>query len=135
MENGFMLWDLKGDLVSKQNQPRFTAFAWRPRPRILLSRQQVKEIKKNMKTLAVKYEVEDAQSMEQTNSNASESKKKMMEEWVLYRVKTQTALEAKAKLRESILKISAVTSESDSKIVQEWIEDEVIEETEEELKE
>lgn len=137
MENGFMLWDLKGDLVSKQNQPRFTAFAWRPRPRTLLNRQQVKEIKKNMKTLALKYEAEDAQSMEQTNSNATESKKKMMEEWVLYRVKCQAALETKAKLRESILRTSAnsAAADHDSKIVQEWIEDEVIEETEEEIKE
>ena len=139
MENGFMLWDLKGDLVSKQNQPRFTAFSWRPRPRTLLSRQQVKEIKKNMKTLALKYEAEDAQTTEQTNSNVSESKKKMMEEWVLYRVKAQAALESKAKLRESILRTcsSSATnsSEQDSKIVQEWIEDEVIEEVEEEIKE
>ena len=135
MENGFMLWDLKGDLVSKQNQPRFTAFAWRPRPRTLLSRQQVKEIKKNMKTLALKYEAEDAQSMEQTNTNASESKKKMMEEWVLYRVKAQAALEAKSKLRENILKVNGVAGEADAKIVQEWIEDEVIEVIEEEIKE
>lgn len=134
MENGFMLWDLKGDLVSKQNQPRFTAFAWRPRPRSLLSRPQIKEIKKNMKTLSLKYEAEDAQTMEQSTSNASESKKKLMEEWVLYRVKCQAALETKTKLRESILKKGA-HPEGDVKIVQEWIEDEVIEEIEEEIKE
>ena len=135
MENGFMLWDFKGDLISKQNQPRFTAFAWRPRPRSLLTKSQIKEIKKNLKTLAAKYEAEDAQSQEQSNTTATESKKKTMEEWVLYRVKCQTALESKSKLRESILKQSTTPVSSPAKIVQEWIEDEVIEEIEEEIKE
>ena len=136
MENGFMLWDFKGDLISKQNQPRFTAFAWRPRPRSLLSKSQIKEIKKNMKTLAAKYEAEDAQSQEASNTSATESKKKMMEEWVMYRVKCQAALESKSKLRETILKnLNSSASAADVKVVQEWIEDEVIEEIEEEIKE
>lgn len=136
-ENGFMLWDLKGDLVSKQNQPRFTAFAWRPRPKTLLSRTQVKEVKRNLKTLALKYESEDAQNQQQSTTNASETKKKMMEEWVMYRVKTQSALESKSKLRETILRNAIVhgNENHDSKIVQEWIEDEVIEVVEEEIKE
>ena len=57
-----------------------------------------------MKTLAAKYEAEDAQSQEASNTSATESKKKMMEEWVMYRVKCQAALESKSKLRETILK-------------------------------
>lgn len=136
MENGFMLWDFKGDLISKQNQPRFTAFAWRPRPRSLLTRAQIKEIKRNLKTLSAKYEAEDAQIQAQSSTNASESKKKTMEEWVLYRVKTQVLLESKAKLRESIMgKTGKAVTSAASTSVQEWIEDEVVEEIEEELKE
>lgn len=138
MENGFMLWDFKGDLISRQNQPRFTAFSWRPRPRTLLSKSQIKEIKKNMKVLSAKYESEDAKSQEQSNTSATESKKKILEEWVLYRVKSQAILESKTKLRDSILKNNSCNhsaSSHDSKIVQEWVDDEVIEEISEEIKE
>lgn len=139
IDNGFMLWDFKGDLISKQNQPRFTAFAWRPRPRTLLSKPQIKEIKKNMKTLSARYESEDAQSQEQSTASASETRKRTLEEWVLYRVKCQAALEAKSKQREAILRTASAHAAAggahDTKIVQEWIEDEVIEEVSEEIKE
>ena len=135
MENGFMLWDFKGDLISKQNQPRFTAFSWRPRPRSLLSRQQIKEVKRNLKTLSIKYEIEDAQNQAESSTNASESKKKTLEEWVMYRVKCQTALESKSKLRESITgkDKSNVSIAGAVTAIQEWIEDEVVEEIEKEI--
>ena len=130
-DNGFMIWDFKGDLISRQSQPRFTAFSWRPRPRSLLSRAQIKEVKRNLKTLASKYEIEDAAKQEQTSLNASEKKKKAMDEWILYRVKCQAIYESKNKLRDSLL--TKKISSPDSKIVQEWVEDEVIEEITEEL--
>lgn len=134
MENGFMLWDFKGDLISKQNQPRFTAFVWRPRPQTLLSRAQIKEVKRNLKTLSIKFEEEDARSQQQSHTNVTESKKKTLEEWVMYRLKCQNALDAKSKQRETILKSNAAHSNSnntDIRTVQELVEDEVIETIEE----
>ena len=96
-----------------------------------MSRAQIKEVKRNLKTLASKYEIEDAAKQEQTSLNASEKKKKAMDEWILYRVKCQAIYESKNKLRDSLL--TKKISSPDSKIVQEWVEDEVIEEITEEL--
>ena len=88
-----------------------------------------------MKTLSIKYEIEDAQNQAESSTNASESKKKTLEEWVMYRVKCQTALESKSKLRESITgkDKSNVSIAGAVTAIQEWIEDEVVEEIEKEI--
>jgi translation initiation factor 3 subunit B len=126
MENGYILWDFKGDLVSKQAQARFTAFYWRPRPATLLSRAALKDVKKNLKSLSARYEAQDAATHAQSSSSASASRKKMLDDWVLYRVKSSTLLAAKAKLRESLQ--SAKKPETATRVVQEWVEDGLIEE-------
>lgn len=132
MENGFMLWDFKGELVSKQSQPRFTHFSWRPRPPTLLPKAQIKDVRKNLKTYAARFEEEDARTQHQSHTDVTENKRKMLEEWVMYRVKCQTALDGKTKLRESIVAAGGRNARSsESKIVQEWIEDEVVETVEE----
>jgi translation initiation factor 3 subunit B len=129
MENGFMLWDFRGELVTKQMQPRFTAFAWRPRPASLLSKDQVRDIRKNLKTLSVRFEQEDTANQQQSSTDTTESKKKVLEEWVIYRMKCQEALAGRAKQRQPVAVTAAPVGES--KIVQEWIEDEVLENLEE----
>lgn len=138
MENGFMLWDFRGELVAKQMQPRFTAFAWRPRPPSPLSKEQLRDIRKNLKTLAVRFEQEDAASQQQSTTDTTELKKRLLEEWVIYRMKCQEAYEARAKQRQALCPAvaaaaaeGAATAATESKIVQEWVEDEVLEVLEE----
>ncbi len=131
MENGFMVWDFRGELVAKQMQPRFTAFAWRPRPPSPLSKDQLKEVRKNLKALSLRFEQEDTANQQQSNTDTTESKKKSLEEWVIYRMKCQEAFAAKAKLRQTLDKTVANSHQGDTKIVQEWVEDEVLESLEE----
>jgi translation initiation factor 3 subunit B len=134
IENGYALWDFKGDLIAKANQPRFTGFSWRPRPPSLLSRERVREIRRNLRAYSERFEAEDAANQAQATTDSSEGKRKALDEWVLYRVRCQQAYDARARLRESVIgrrESQSASATGATKIVQEWQEDAVVETVEE----
>ena len=59
-DTGFMMWTCTGTLLTRQMIPGYKTFLWRPRPESLLSKEEKKAIRKNLKEYSREFDVEDA---------------------------------------------------------------------------
>lgn len=126
-DTGYCIWDTKGDLITKQNQPRFATFLWRPRPPTLLSGQKLKEIKKNLRTYASVFEEDDLRALSLESNDIAITRSLAIKEWNNFRRRCmERAASLKAK-REAI--VGTVSDDTPATIAEEWIE-EIVEESE-----
>eukprot|EP00771_Trimastix_marina_P000760 gnl/Trimastix_PCT/179.p1 GENE.gnl/Trimastix_PCT/179~~gnl/Trimastix_PCT/179.p1 ORF type:complete len:633 (+),score=177.66 gnl/Trimastix_PCT/179:40-1899(+) len=58
-DQGYRIFNSRGDTLVSQLKEYFTMFAWRPRPPSVLTAQEVKAVKKNLNTYMRRYEEED----------------------------------------------------------------------------
>jgi len=81
MENGYMVWNFQGKELYAKKMDQFCLFKWRPRPKSILTKQQVKQIQSNIKDYAKKFQETDA--LRHTQVSAVEQKKlfDMLSEW------------------------------------------------------
>ncbi|KNC50002.1 eukaryotic translation initiation factor 3 subunit B [Thecamonas trahens ATCC 50062] len=56
IENGYTLWNFAGQQLRRVLKEKFYQFLWRPRPKSLLSKSQVKKIKKNLRHKSIEYD-------------------------------------------------------------------------------
>merc|ERR1711978_378502 len=61
VDNAYWLWNFQGKILKRSSVEKFCQLVWRPRPPTLLSKEQIKEIKKNLKKYSVKFNQKDAQ--------------------------------------------------------------------------
>ena len=59
LENGYALWTFQGTQLVKTQKTNFYQFLWRPRPRSLLSAEEVSEVYKNLKSYIARYKESD----------------------------------------------------------------------------
>uniref|UniRef100_A0A452QBU0 Eukaryotic translation initiation factor 3 subunit B n=1 Tax=Ursus americanus TaxID=9643 RepID=A0A452QBU0_URSAM len=59
VDNAYWLWTFQGRLLQKNNKDRFCQLLWRPRPPTLLSQDQIKQIKKDLKKYSKIFEQKD----------------------------------------------------------------------------
>ncbi|KAG8733657.1 Translation initiation factor 3 subunit b [Ceratobasidium sp. 414] len=122
-EHGWSLWDFKGQEMIKVPAEKFKQFLWRPRPRTLLSRQQQKEIKKNLKEYSRTFDEIDAAEESHADKELVAQRRRSLDEWNAWRKKIRPeAVERMAKLGRKVGKAAEEKEE-----IEEWLE-EVIEE-------
>ena len=92
LENGYAIWDFKGQEVQKQLLDRFKQFLWRPRPATLLSKQRQREIRKNLKEYSRQFDEEDAAEESNVSAELIALRKRLVEEWNAYRAKCRREL-------------------------------------------
>ncbi|KAI8981006.1 eukaryotic translation initiation factor eIF2A-domain-containing protein [Pilobolus umbonatus] len=126
-DHGFCLWDFKGQLLFKQNIENFKQLLWRPAPPSMLSAEEKKKIKKNLRQYTKLFDEEDLALGDATAAKLHAERRKAMEEWYGWRKTVERQLDEERKALGRELK---VTDEGKSETVEEWVE-EVIEETEE----
>lgn len=95
MENGFALWDFRGQEQQRQLVDRFKQFAWRPRPRTLLTKEQQKTIRKNLKEYSRQFEEEDAAQESNVSAELIQARKRAINEWNAWRARIKTEMPAK----------------------------------------
>ena len=85
LENGYAIWDFKGQELQKQILDRFKQFLWRPRPRSLLTKEQQRQIRRTLREYSRVFEEEDA--AEETNVSAEliAHRKRLVDEWNTWR--------------------------------------------------
>ena len=129
--NDAQVWDVKGDLVSRLPLPRINNFMWRPRPISLLSKETLKSIRKNLKTISQEYEAEDAKADASISQTKGDLQKRLWDEWNAFRLSANETYQSRTALRNSILN-KKVNEEADQMVVQiDELIGEVIEEKEE----
>ncbi|THH31902.1 hypothetical protein EUX98_g2282 [Antrodiella citrinella] len=128
IENGYAIWDFKGTEQSKQILDRFKQFVWRPRPRTLLTKEQQRQIRKNLKEYSRQFEEEDAAEESNVSAELIAQRKRLVDEWNAWRIRCRDELPAAIKKKLG----KAKKEEEEKEEIELWI-DEVIEQIEEEV--
>ena len=132
MENGYHLWDFKGAQLREEHIDRFKQFLWRPRPPTMLSKEQQKQIRKNLREYSKTFDEEDLAVHNLANKELIESRKRQLDEWRAWRARVEEGLKSERKAR-GISEDFDKDDKLENAAVIEEIMEEVIEEHEEEV--
>ncbi|KAF8313816.1 translation initiation factor eIF-3b [Clavulina sp. PMI_390] len=89
IENGYAIWDFRGNEQEKHIIDKFKQFLWRPRPRTLLPKQRQKEIRKNLKEYSRAFDEEDEQGKTAADQELVAHRKRLVDEWNAWRLKVR----------------------------------------------
>ncbi|KAF7967182.1 hypothetical protein HWV62_35608 [Athelia sp. TMB] len=124
LENGYAIWDFRGQELEKYILDRFKQFLWRPRPRTLLNKEQQRLVRKNLREYARAFEEEDAADVHKESAELIAQRKRLVDEWNAWRSRCQAEVADEGK---STGKKPEVEEKEEIEV---WIE-EVIEQIEE----
>jgi len=133
MEHGYAIWDFRGNELQKNVMEQFKQILWRPRPKTLLNKEQMKKVRRNLKEYSKTFDQEDQEAEMSQALAHKEEYKRMLDDWKAWRSHSrENLLAARKELGiESVVVASASQLEKEStEEVQEWVE-EVFEEKEE----
>lgn len=85
LENGYAIWDFRGQELMKQIQDRFKQFIWRPRPPTLLTKDQQKKIRRNLREYSRTFDEEDAAEESNVSAELVALRKRLVDEWNAWR--------------------------------------------------
>lgn len=131
-EHGYAIWDFRGTELQKHIIEQFKQILWRPRPKTLLSKEDQKRVRRNLKEFSKVFDQEDEAEESSQALAHREVYQRMVEEWKAWRARNREELEnAKKEFNTDTAGPSAEQLQKEStEEVQEWVE-EVLEETEE----
>ncbi|XP_070617473.1 eukaryotic translation initiation factor 3 subunit B [Erythrolamprus reginae] len=89
VDNAYWLWTFQGRLLQKNNKDRFCQLLWRPRPPTLLTQDQIKLIKKDLKRYSKIFEQKDRLSQTKASKELVDKRRTMMEDFKKYRKMAQ----------------------------------------------
>ncbi|KAF9044817.1 translation initiation factor eIF-3b [Hymenopellis radicata] len=121
LENGYAIWDFKGQELVKQIQDRFKQFIWRPRPRTLLSKEQQRQVRKNLKEYSRVFDEEDAKEHLTVNAELLAHRKRLVDEWNAWRARGQKELLEQRGQKQTIDPDAGTAKEE----IEVWVEEEI----------
>ena len=136
MENGYHLYDFKGSLLREEHVDRFKQFSWRPRPPLMLSKEEQKQVRRNLREYSKVFDEQDVARKTTANRALIENRRRLLDEWRAWREQTKNDLrEQRAELGlppdpEEEMTNGAADDEAEDQVVEEIVE-EIIKETEE----
>lgn len=103
MENGYKLWSAAGQLLANVSVDQCYQVLWRPRPDPLLSKEQIREIKANIKEKYYKqFEMEDDEIKQSQLSGAAKERQNWKQQWLEFRSKAKEIYQAEAEERAAL---------------------------------
>lgn len=139
MENGYHLYTFSGQTLREEPTEQFKQWAWRPRPERLLSKDEMKNVRKNLREYSRQFEEADTAKRSSADKAVVESRRQQLEEWLAYRERIEEDLfEDRRELRlpeiseERYALLIADEEDAEGKVVEEIFE-EILEEHEEVL--
>lgn len=143
MENGYHIYDFKGEALREEPVEKFKQFQWRPRPATLLTKEEQKQVRKNLRDYSRVFEQEDADRGASADQAVVEARRRMLEEWYAWRADVEEeigeerealglAQDPHAALLEAKTKTMESDGNSEDRVIEEIVED-VLEESEEVL--
>lgn len=85
MEPGYAIWDFKGAEIQRFNLDKFKQLLWRPRPPTLLSKDDQKRIRKNLREYSRQFEEQDQLDEANVSEELIALRKRLIEEWNTWR--------------------------------------------------
>ncbi|GFO04236.1 eukaryotic translation initiation factor 3 subunit b [Plakobranchus ocellatus] len=99
VDNGYWLWNFQGVPQHRQPLEKFCQLQWRPRPPSLLDESKIKEIRKNFKTWAQKFEMEDSTRKQTASKDLMDKRRMLMEDFQEYRARKEQEFAEQKKTR------------------------------------
>lgn len=139
MENGYHVYDFKGELLREEHIDKFKQWQWRPRPPSLLSKEEHKAIRKNLREYSRVFDQEDSERIAGASQEVIDRRRRMLSEWFAWRASIETevgeeraALGLPADPVEHLLKAKTeeLAAGEEEQVIEEIVE-EVLEESEE----
>lgn len=87
IENGYRMYEFTGDMLKENLLDQFREFIWRPRPQSLLSSNDRKKVRSNLREYSAQFEELDAMEADVALREAILARRKALEEWRVYRSK------------------------------------------------
>lgn len=134
MENSYHLYDFKGELLREEHIEKFKQLSWRPRPPTLLSRDEQKTIRKNLREYSKDFEEQDRIEEDKEKGAIVEERRRILSEWLAWREKEEEELKAERRelgLKEDIEEEDQTDGKDGEGAVVEEIMEEVLDEVEE----
>ncbi|XP_012282940.1 eukaryotic translation initiation factor 3 subunit B isoform X2 [Orussus abietinus] len=85
VDNGYWIWTFQGRILKRVNLTGFNQLLWRPRPPTLLTAEQIKEIKKNLKKYSAQFESKDRMRLTRASKELIEKRCTLMKSFEEYR--------------------------------------------------
>lgn len=92
MENGYHLYNFAGQLLREDAIEQFKQWAWRPRPERLLSKEEMKNVRKNLREYSRTFEEADVAKRSSADKAVIEARRRQLDEWLAWRERVQTDL-------------------------------------------
>lgn len=135
MENGYHLYDFKGEQLREQPVEKFKQWLWRPRPASLLTKEEQKQIRKNLREYSKVFEQEDADRGASADLAVVEERRRQLDEWLSWRKEVMEQVQEEREIaglpQDPIEKLLGNASDQGEDEVIEELVEEVLEETEE----
>ena len=131
IENGYAIWDFRGQEIEKRLLDRFKQFLWRPRPPSLLLKEQKRTIRRNLREYSRAFDEADAAEETTVSAELVAQRKRAVDEWNAWRVRVAEEVSEARRARGKRGELPAHKKEEEEKEeIEVWI-DEVIEQIEE----
>lgn len=88
MENGYHLYSFSGQMLREEPIEQFKQFVWRPRPERLLSKDEMKTVRKNLREYSRAFEESDVAKRSSADKAVVEERRRKLDEWLAYRERT-----------------------------------------------
>ncbi|KAF2098939.1 eukaryotic translation initiation factor-like protein 3 subunit B [Rhizodiscina lignyota] len=132
-ENGYHIYDFRGTLLREEAIERFKQLLWRPRPPSLLSKEEMKKVRKNLREYSQIFIEQDASRRDAGNRAVIEERRQKLESWLEWREEqVRRIIEEFGSIDGFMGKDEEKEAEDDAEVVEEIVE-EIIEEREEEI--
>lgn len=135
MESGYHLYDFKGTLLRDEHIDRFKQFSWRPRPATLLTKEEQKQVRRNLREYSKVFDEQDANKRQSANKAVIEQRRRLLDEWRAWREQVMADLREQREDMGLSAESEGVETEAadggvDGKVIEE-IQEEIIQESEE----
>ena len=135
LENGYAIWDFRGQELEKHILDRFKQFLWRPRPPTLLSKEQQRAIRRALRDYARAFDEEDAAEESSVSAELLAHRRRLVDEWNAWRARCRqdAADERRGRGRKAEpAPRDTASQEEEKEEIEVWV-DEVVEQIEEEV--
>lgn len=89
VDNGYWIWNFQGKILKRVALTKFCQLVWRPRPPTLLSKDQLKEVKKNLKKYSDQFNAKDKMRLSRASKELIEKRRELMAKFQEYREKRE----------------------------------------------
>lgn len=132
VDNAYWLWSFQGKILKRYPLDRFCQLLWRPRPPSLMSEDQIKEVKKNLKKYSVEFEHMDKIRGSKKSKEVLTKRRNMYDEYLEYRKKRtekyQEDRDARMALRKGIDtdEVKAESEGMEEEVVEFLVKEEIV---------